>query len=64
MDHTLLIEGRVDDFVSRITLKEKASQMFIDAYIIPRLKIHKYNWWSGCFVMGHFEVSGEVMEFD
>src|SRR5579875_1188196 len=37
---------RARDLVSRMTLKEKASQMVNAARAIPRLKVPAYNWWS------------------
>jgi beta-glucosidase len=43
---SLPIEKRVDDLVSRMTLKEKVSQMVHTAAAIPRLGIPEYNWWS------------------
>ena len=44
----LSIDERVDDLVSRMTLKEKVSQMISDAAAIERLGIPKYNWWNEC----------------
>jgi len=41
-------EERARDLVSRMTLKEKASQMVNNAKAIPRLGIPGYNWWSEC----------------
>ena len=37
---------RARDLVSRMTLKEKASQLVNAARAIPRLKVPAYNWWS------------------
>jgi beta-glucosidase len=37
---------RAEDLVSRMTLKEKASQMVNGARAIPSLHIPAYNWWS------------------
>jgi beta-glucosidase len=48
LDHNLPIEKRVDDLVSRMTLKEKVSQMVNRAADIPRLQIPEYNWWNEC----------------
>lgn len=48
MDHTRVLEDRVNHLVSRMTLEEKISQMFNDAPKIPRLNIPKYNWWNEC----------------
>jgi beta-glucosidase len=48
LDYQLSIEERVDDLVSRMTLKEKVSQMVQYAKSIPRLHIPEYNWWNEC----------------
>ncbi len=45
-DSSLLIEKRVDDLVSRMSLEEKVSQLIDRAGPIPRLGIPTYNWWS------------------
>lgn len=42
------ISERVDDLVSRMTLKEKVSQMRDNAAGIPRLGIPSYAWWNEC----------------
>jgi len=39
-------EQRVNDLVSRMTLKEKADQLLYTAPAIPRLGIPAYNWWN------------------
>jgi beta-glucosidase len=39
-------ERRAADLVSRMTLDEKISQMQSEAFGIPRLGIHYYNWSS------------------
>lgn len=39
-------DRRVDDLVSRLTLREKAAQMRYTAPGIPRLGIPAYNWWN------------------
>ena len=39
---------RVNDLVSRLTLKEKIGQLQNSAEAIPRLDIPKYNWWNEC----------------
>lgn len=39
-------EERVDDLVSRMTIKEKADQLLYNAPAIPRLGIPEYNWWN------------------
>ncbi|HPM88187.1 MAG TPA: glycoside hydrolase family 3 C-terminal domain-containing protein [Bacteroidales bacterium] len=43
---TLSTEERVNDLVSRMTLKEKADQLVFTAPAIPRLGIPSYNWWN------------------
>lgn len=45
-DHTLPVEQRVADLVSRLTLEEKAAQMLNAAPAIPRLGIPAYDWWN------------------
>ena len=45
---SLSFEERARDLVSRMTLKEKLSQMRHKAKAIPRLGIPSYNWWSEC----------------
>jgi len=47
-DISLSFEERVDDLVSRMTLREKMSQMRFKAPAISRLGIPKYNWWNEC----------------
>lgn len=44
----LPIDVRVRDLVSRMTLKEKVSQMVHEAAAIPRLDVPAYNWWNEC----------------
>jgi beta-glucosidase len=39
-------EQRVNDLVSRMTLKEKCDQLLYTAPAIPRLGIPAYNWWN------------------
>ncbi len=41
-------ETRIDDLISRLTLKEKASLMLYNSPAIERLGIPEYNWWSEC----------------
>ncbi|MFI3319638.1 MAG: glycoside hydrolase family 3 N-terminal domain-containing protein [Rikenellaceae bacterium] len=43
---TLSAEERAADLVSRMTLKEKCSQMATDAVAIPRLNVPAYRWWN------------------
>ncbi len=45
-DPSLPLEVRVNDLVSRMTLKEKADQLVYTAPAIPRLGIPAYNWWN------------------
>lgn len=45
-DPSLSEEQRVNDLVSRLTLKEKADQLLYTAPAIPRLGIPSYNWWN------------------
>ncbi len=42
----LPVEERVNDLISRMTLKEKVSQMVYNAPAIKRLGIPAYNWWN------------------
>ncbi len=42
----LPVKERVNDLVSRMTLKEKVSQMKYDAPAIKHLDIPEYNWWN------------------
>ena len=46
MNQSLPTEERVNDLVSRMTLKEKADQLLYTAPAIPRLGIPDYNWWN------------------
>ncbi|NVM27225.1 MAG: glycoside hydrolase family 3 C-terminal domain-containing protein [Candidatus Helarchaeota archaeon] len=45
---SLSFEERARDLVSRMTLKEKISQMMHKAKGIRRLGIPAYNWWNEC----------------
>jgi beta-glucosidase len=47
-DPELAVDERVGDLVSRLTLREKASQMLHDVPPIERLGIPAYNWWNEC----------------
>jgi len=47
-DTSLPIAERVADLISRMTLKEKASQMVHPAADIPHLDVPEYNWWNEC----------------
>lgn len=48
LDPSLSFEERVDDLVSRMTLREKIAQMLHEAPPVPRLDIPRYNWWNEC----------------
>ncbi len=48
LDSSLTFEQRAADLVSRMTLKEKISQMESDAPAIPDLGIPAYNWGNEC----------------
>ncbi|TFF88696.1 MAG: glycoside hydrolase family 3 protein, partial [Promethearchaeota archaeon] len=48
LDTSYSFEERASDLVSRMTLKEKISQMVNEAKSIPRLGIPAYNWWNEC----------------
>lgn len=39
-------EERLNDLISRLTIKEKIEQLMSDAPAIDRLGIPKYNWWN------------------
>ena len=45
-DPALSPHDRAVDLVSRMTLEEKAAQMYDKAAAIPRLGVHEYNWWN------------------
>ncbi len=45
-DQSLSIEDRVDDLVSRMTLEEKAAQMYDKAPAIERLGVPAYVYWN------------------
>lgn len=42
------IDERVVDLISRMTLKEKVSQMLYNSPAIERLDVPEYNWWNEC----------------
>jgi len=48
LDDSKPVDQRVTDLLSRMTLKEKISQMGNDAPAIRRLGIPAYNYWSEC----------------
>src|SRR5687767_2133644 len=45
-DHTLPVEQRVADLVSRLTLEQKVGQMLNAAPAVPSLGIPAYDWWN------------------
>jgi beta-glucosidase len=47
-DTELPIELRVRDLISRLSLKEKVSQMIHNSPPVERLGIPSYNWWNEC----------------
>ncbi|MFN8255666.1 MAG: glycoside hydrolase family 3 C-terminal domain-containing protein [Bacteroidales bacterium] len=47
-DPNLTIDERVNDLISRMTLQEKALQLFNGAPAIERLGVPAYNWWNEC----------------
>ena len=47
-DPDLPFDVRADDFVSRMTVDEKISQLMNDAPAIPRLNVPAYEWWNEC----------------
>jgi beta-glucosidase len=46
MDPNLPAEQRAIDLVHRMTLQEKATQMYNNSAAIERLKVPAYQWWS------------------
>ena len=47
-DPDQLLEDRIADLLSQMTLEEKVSQMTNNSAAIDRLGIPAYNWWSEC----------------
>ena len=45
-DHTLPLEDRVADMISRMTIEEKINAMQTNTQPIPSLSLPSYNWWS------------------
>jgi len=41
-------EEQIKDLISKMTLKEKVSQLLYTSEAIPRLGIPEYNWWNEC----------------
>jgi beta-glucosidase len=46
MNPSLPPEQRAADLVQRMTLAEKATQMYNNSAAVPRLKVPAYQWWS------------------
>ena len=46
LDESLPLDERLEDLLSKMTLKEKTEQMVHDAKGAERLGIHPYNWWN------------------
>ncbi len=46
LDESFTIEERVEDLLSKLTVKEKAAQMLHEAEGVKRLGINPYNWWN------------------
>lgn len=46
LDESLSFEERARDLISRMTVREKASQMIHKSCAIPHLGIPTYNWWN------------------
>ena len=47
-DPSTVLEERVSDLVSRMTLDEKIAQMMYQSPAIERLGVPSYNWWNEC----------------
>ncbi len=47
-DISLSFEERAKDLLSRLTIKEKISQMLYNSSAIEHLDIPEYNWWNEC----------------
>ena len=45
-DPTKSVNERVNDFISKLTLKEKVDQLMNNTPAIPRLGVPAYNWWN------------------
>jgi beta-glucosidase len=46
MNPNLSPEQRASDLVHRMTLAEKATQMYNNSAAVPRLNVPAYQWWS------------------
>ena len=44
----LPLDERINDLLSRLTLKEKASMMVAESAAVPRLNIPRYHFWNEC----------------
>lgn len=45
-DPSKSVNERVNDFISKLTLKEKVDQLMNSTPAIPRLGVPAYNWWN------------------
>ncbi|WP_233516401.1 glycoside hydrolase family 3 C-terminal domain-containing protein [Oceanispirochaeta sp. M1] len=45
-DRSLALETRLEDLISRLSVKEKISQMLHRSPAVGRLGIKEYNWWN------------------
>lgn len=48
LNTNLSFDERAENLVSKMTLKEKVSQMLHEAPAIDRLGVPQYNWWNEC----------------
>ncbi len=46
LDPSLPVQQRAADLVSRMTLKEKVSEMMNSSAAVPRLDVPAYDWWN------------------
>ena len=60
MNPTLPPEQRAIDLVHRMTLAEKASQMYNNSAAVPRLNVPAYQWWSEAL---HGVINQDVTEY-
>ena len=60
MNPKLSPEQRAADLVHRMTLAEKASQMYNNSAAVPRLNVPAYQWWSEAL---HGVIDQDVTEY-